>query len=39
MMIMSRFTGMTAGQIGLRWNGAFLAASLLAAALLFRLVS
>lgn len=39
MMIMSRFTGMTAGQIGLRWNGAFLAASLAMAAVLFRLAS
>ncbi|RUR30336.1 hypothetical protein ELY33_11080 [Vreelandella andesensis] len=39
MMIMSRFTGMTAGQIGLRWNGGFLAASLVMAAVLFRLAS
>jgi len=39
MMIMSRFTGMTARQIGLRWNGAFLAASLAMAAVLFRLAS
>ncbi|MDY7117700.1 hypothetical protein RAN53_15230 [Halomonas sp. SSL-5] len=39
MMIMSRFTGMTAGQIGLRWNGAFVAASLAMAAVLFRLAS
>jgi len=39
MMIMSRFTGITAGQIGLRWNGAFLAASLMMAAVLFRLAS
>lgn len=39
MMIMSRFTGLTAGYIGLRWNGVFLAASLITAALLFRLVS
>lgn len=39
MMIMSRFTGMPAGQIGLRWNGVFLAASLAMAALVFRLVS
>lgn len=39
MMIISRFTGMTAGQIGLRWNGAFLAASLMMAAVLFRLAS
>lgn len=39
MMIMSRFTGMTAGQIGLRWNGVFLAASLTTAALLYRLAS
>ena len=39
MMIMSRFTGMTAGQIGLRWNGAFLATSLMMAAVLFRLAS
>lgn len=39
MMIMSRFTGKTALQIGLRWNGIFVAASLLAAAVLFRLAS
>lgn len=39
MMIMSRFTGMTALQIGLRWNGMFVATSLLAAAVLFRLAS
>lgn len=39
MMIMSRFTGMTAGQIGLRWNGPFVAASLAMAAVLFRLAS
>lgn len=39
MMIMSRFTGMTAGQIGLRWNGVFLAVSLMMAAVLFRLAN
>ncbi|MCD6010099.1 hypothetical protein [Halomonas sp. IOP_31] len=39
MMIMSRFTGMTVGRVGLRWNGAFLAASLMTAAVLFRLAS
>ncbi|EWH03157.1 hypothetical protein Q427_04965, partial [Halomonas sp. BC04] len=39
MMIMSRFTGMSAGRIGLHWNGVFLAASLLTAALVLRLVS
>ncbi|RDB42514.1 hypothetical protein DU490_12765 [Halomonas sp. DQ26W] len=39
MMIMSRFTGMSAGHIGLRWNGIFLAASLAAAALVLRFVS
>ncbi|WP_197053346.1 hypothetical protein [Litchfieldella xinjiangensis] len=39
MMIMTRFTGLTAGQIGLRWNGAYMTASLTTAALLFRLVS
>jgi hypothetical protein len=39
MMIMSRFTGMSAGRIGLYWNGMFIAASLLTAALVLRLVS
>ncbi|MDT8895733.1 hypothetical protein RSO41_13830 [Halomonas sp. I1] len=39
MMIMSRFTGMTARQVGRGWNGPFLAASLATAALLFRLAS
>jgi len=39
MMIMSRFTGMTALQIGLRWNGIFVAGSLLAAAVFFHLAS
>lgn len=39
MMIMSRFTGKTAGQLGLRWNGAFLAVSLVTALVLFRLAS
>ncbi|TDA95386.1 hypothetical protein [Halomonas marinisediminis] len=39
MMITSRFAGMRAWQIGWRWNGGFLAISLAAAAVLFRLVS
>lgn len=39
MMITSRFTGMTVGQIALRWNGVFLVASLAAVTLLFRLAS
>ena len=39
MMITSRFAGMRAWQIGWRWNGGFLAISLVAAAVLFRLVS
>ncbi|MGJ7462793.1 hypothetical protein ACR80S_17000 [Halomonas sp. MA07-2] len=38
-LFMSRFTGMTAGQIRLRWNAVFLVASLTMAALLFRLAS
>ena len=38
MMIMSRFTGMTARQICLSWNGAFLTISLAMAVLLLRLV-
>ena len=39
MMIISRFTGMSAGRIGLFWNGTFLAVSLLTAMLILRLVS
>ena len=39
MMIISRFTGMSAGRIGLYWNGIFLAVSLLTAVVILRLVS
>ncbi|PMR72130.1 hypothetical protein C1H69_22190 [Billgrantia endophytica] len=39
MMIMSRFTGLSAGRIGFHWNGVFLGTSLMTAVLLLRLAT